>query len=139
MRCSKGAGRTTCSRASSKRPPRRACEARIAAVKLRVIPGRVALLMVAVAAIAGLAALILNIPLALVAQLTAVAAIVLITVAAADFLTTRSAWRQSKVQMIRKLPPAFAVGVSKPVRVIVQSEGALAWRCRMYDYADSSF
>jgi uncharacterized protein (DUF58 family) len=95
--------------------------------------------MVAVAAIAALAALILNIPLALVAQLTAVAAIVLITVAAADFFTTRSAWRQSKVQMIRKLPPAFAVGVSKPVGVIVQSEGALAWHCRVYDYADSSF
>jgi uncharacterized protein (DUF58 family) len=95
--------------------------------------------MVAVAAIAGLAALILNIPLALVAQLTAVAVIVLLTVAAADFFTTRSAWRQSNVRLIRKLPPAFAVGVSKPVRVIVQSEGVLAWSCSVYDYADPSF
>jgi uncharacterized protein (DUF58 family) len=108
-------------------------------VKIRFIPGRVALLLVAVAAAAALAALVSNISLALVAQLTAVAVIVLITVAAADFFSTRSAWRQSNVQMIRKLPPAFAVGVSKPVRVIVQAEGALAWHCRLYDHSDPSF
>src|SRR6185369_9109012 len=139
MPCSKAARRTTCWPASSKRLPRRECEARGAAVKIRVIPGRVALLLVAVAAAAGFAALILNVPLALVAQLTAVAVIVLITVAVGDFFATRLAWRKSSVQMIRKLPPAFAVGVSKPVRVIVRAEGALAWRCKLYDHADPSF
>ena len=108
-------------------------------MRIRVIPGRVALLLVAVAAAAGLAALILNVPLALVAQLTAVAVIVLITVAVGDFFATRLAWRKSNVQMIRKLPPAFAVGVSKPVRVLVRTEGALVWRCKLYDHSDPSF
>ena len=97
-------------------------------MRVRVIPGRVALLLVAIVAAAALAALILNVSLALVAQLTAVAVIVLATVGAADFFLTRSGWRQSNVQLIRKLPPAFAVGVSKPVRLIVQAEGGLAWR-----------
>lgn len=108
-------------------------------MRIRVIPGRVALVLVAIAAAAGLAALIVNVSLALVAQLTAAAVLLLITVAAADFYSTRSAWRQSDVQMIRKLPPAFAVGISKPVSVIVQAEGVLDWRCMLYDHADPSF
>jgi uncharacterized protein (DUF58 family) len=108
-------------------------------VRIRVIPGRVALVLVAIAAAAGLAALILNTPLALVAQVTGIAVVLLITAATADFFSTRSAWRQSNVKMIRKLPPAFAVGISKPVSVIVQAEGALDWRCSLYDHADPSF
>jgi uncharacterized protein (DUF58 family) len=108
-------------------------------VRVRVIPGRIALLLVAIVAAAGLAALIANVPLSLVAQLTAVAVIVLITVAVADFLASRSAWRKSNVQMIRKLPQAFAVGVQRPVRLLVQAEGALSWFCRLYDHADASF
>ncbi|MEJ0035419.1 MAG: DUF58 domain-containing protein [Gammaproteobacteria bacterium] len=108
-------------------------------MKIRVIPGRAALVLVAVAATAGLAALIVGASLALVAQLTAVAVLVLITAAAADFFSTRSAWRTSKVRMLRKLPPAFAVGVQKPVSVIVQAEGALDWACTLYDHADPSF
>jgi uncharacterized protein (DUF58 family) len=94
---------------------------------------------VAIATAAGLAALILNVSLAVVAQLTAAAVLLLITVAAADFFSTRTAWRQSNVQMIRKLPPAFAVGISKPVSLVVQAEGALEWRCMLYDHADPSF
>jgi uncharacterized protein (DUF58 family) len=108
-------------------------------VRVRVIPGRVALLLVAIVAAAGLAALIANVSLSLVAQLVAVAVIVLITVAIADFLASRAAWRKSNVQMIRKLPQAFAVGVQRPVRVLVQGEGALSWACRLYDHADASF
>jgi uncharacterized protein (DUF58 family) len=97
------------------------------------------MLLVAAVATAALAALIVNVSLALVAQLVGVAVIVLITVAAGDFLSTRSAWRQSKIAMIRRLPPAFAVGVQKPVSVIVQAEGALDWSCTLYDYSDPSF
>lgn len=108
-------------------------------MKIRVIPGRVALVLLAIAAAAGLAALVANVSLALVAQLTALAVIVLIGVATTDFFSTRSAWRNSNVQMFRKLPPAFAVGVQKPVSVIVQAEGAFDWQCTVYDHADPSF
>jgi len=107
-------------------------------VKIRVIPGRLVLWVVAIVATAGLAALIENSSLARVAQFTAVAVILLIAAATGDFLSTRSAWRSSKVQMIRRLPPAFAVGVQKPVGVIVQAEGALDWFCRLYDHSDPS-
>ena len=108
-------------------------------MRIRVIPGRVALVLVAIAAGAGLAALMLGVPLALVAQLTAAAVLLLIVAAASDFFSTRSAWRKSNVQMIRRLPPAFAVGITKPVGVIVQAEGLLNWRCMLYDHADQSF
>jgi uncharacterized protein (DUF58 family) len=108
-------------------------------VRIRFIPGRILLLLVAFVAIAGLTALIANVSLALVARLVAVAVFVLITVATGDFFASRSAWRKSSVQMVRKLPPAFAVGVQKPVSVIVQAEGALDWSCKLYDHADPSF
>ena len=108
-------------------------------MRIRFIPGRIALVLVAIAASAGLAALIENISLSLVAQLTAVAVAVLIAVAGADFFVSQSAWRKSKVVMIRRLPPAFAVGVQKPVSVIVRAEGALDWSCRLYDHADPGF
>jgi uncharacterized protein (DUF58 family) len=94
--------------------------------------------LVAVAAAAGLAALIEGVSLSLVTQLTGAAVIVLLTAATADFLSSRSAWRKSNVQMVRKLPPAFAVGVQKPVRVLVQAEGVLDWSCRLYDCSDPS-
>jgi uncharacterized protein (DUF58 family) len=95
--------------------------------------------LVATAAAVGLIALIVNASLALVAELTGLAVAVLIATAVADFFATRLAWRHSNVRMNRRLPPAFAVGISKPVTVIVQAEGALAWRCRLYDHSDPSF
>ncbi len=54
-------------------------------MRIRVIPGRVALVLVAIVAAAGLLRSYLSVSLALVAQLTAVAVLLLITVAAADF------------------------------------------------------
>ena len=108
-------------------------------MRIRVIPGRIALWLVALVAAAGLAALIASVSLSLVTQLVAVAVILLITVAAGDFFASRSAWRKSNVQMIRKLPPAFAVGVQKPVSVILQTEGPLSWLCSVYDHSDPSF
>lgn len=108
-------------------------------MRIRVIPGRIALVLVAIAAAAGLAALVLNVSPGLVARITGTAVAMLITAAAADFFTTRSAWRQSRMQLMRKLPPAFAVGISKPVTLIVQAEGVLDWRCTIYDHTDPSF
>ncbi|HTU62184.1 MAG TPA: DUF58 domain-containing protein, partial [Polyangiales bacterium] len=92
----------------------------------------------ALIAAAALAALVMNVALALVAQLVAVAVVGVITVGASDYFASRSAWRKSAVKMVRKLPPAFAVGVQKPVSVIVQAEGVLDWSCRLYDQADPS-
>jgi uncharacterized protein (DUF58 family) len=107
-------------------------------VKIRVIPGRFVLLLLAIGASAGLVALVQNVSLALVARLTGLGVLALIGAAVADFLMSRSAWRKSNVRMVRRLPPAFAVGVQKPVGVLLESEGARNWSCHMHDHADPS-
>ena len=107
-------------------------------MRIRVIPGRIALILVAIAASAGLAALVGNVSLMLVARATAIAALALVAAAIADFAMTRAAWRRSMVRMVRRLPPAFAVGVQKPVVVLLEAEGHFDWACRLYDHADPS-
>ena len=107
-------------------------------MRIRFIPGRIALGLVAIGATAGLAALVVNVSLALVARATGLAALALVAVAIADFATTRAAWRKSNVKLVRRLPPAFAVGVQKPVIVQLEAEGQRDWECRLYDHADPS-
>ena len=107
-------------------------------MRIRFIPGRIALVLVAICATAGLAALVVNVSLALVARATGLAALALVAVAIADFATTRAAWRKSNVKLVRRLPPAFAVGVQKPVIVELEAEGQRDWACRLYDHADPS-
>jgi uncharacterized protein (DUF58 family) len=105
---------------------------------LRVIPGRITLVLVGIGTVAALAALVAGVRLNFVAQMTGVATLFLLWLAIADYLVTRRAWRESSVRMIRRLPPAFAVGVQKPVTVEVEAQGAFAWACRFYDHADPS-
>ena len=107
-------------------------------MRIRVIPGRITLVLLAIAASAGLAALIAGVSLALVTRTLALAVLLLVAVTIADFVITRRAWRSSMVRMVRRLPPAFAVGVQKSVVVLVEAEGRRAWACRLYDHADPS-
>jgi uncharacterized protein (DUF58 family) len=107
-------------------------------VRIRVIPGRIALVLVALGASAGLVALIGNVSLSLVARATGLAVLALVAAAIADFAMTRAAWRKSAVKMVRRLPPAFAVGVQRPVIVKLEAESGRDWACRLYDHADPS-
>jgi uncharacterized protein (DUF58 family) len=113
---------------------------RIAAVtvKIRIIPGRVALLLIGIAVAATLAALVLGVRLAFVAQATGVAVLALLALAVTDVVMTRRAWREANVRMIRGLPSAFAVGVQKPVFLAFELEGKGGWACRLHDHADAS-
>jgi uncharacterized protein (DUF58 family) len=107
-------------------------------VRLRVIPGRLLLQLIGIGAAAALAALILGARLAVVAQLSTLGVLAVIALAIADYGMTLKAWRQSAVRMVRRLPPAFAVGVQRPVVLAIEAQGTLQWRCHLYDHADPS-
>lgn len=103
-----------------------------------VIPGRTAVISLAVTAVVILVALVLGLsaPLAMRATLAALAA----TLAAAlwDYRTSVIAWRQSTPVVRRRLPAAFAIGAERPVEVHIDTEGRDSWHCSLYDHADTS-
>ena len=107
-------------------------------MRLRVIPGPIALVLAGIGAAAALAALVGGVRLSHVAQMTGVASLALLAIAIADYVTTRRAWQRSGARMIRRLPPAFAVGVRKQVLVAIEAQGTREWPCRLYDHADPS-
>jgi uncharacterized protein (DUF58 family) len=104
----------------------------------RAIPGRRALVALAAASAGALLALLAGVPLALVSRATAIAIVGLIGAAIWDYLASLKAWRQSSPAMTRRLPAAFAIGVRRPVHLMIEMAGREAWRCELYDHADST-
>jgi uncharacterized protein (DUF58 family) len=107
-------------------------------VKLRVIPGRLTLVLIGIGTVAALIALLGGVRLQTVSTAAAIGAFALLVLALVDYGITRKTWRESGVRMTRRLPPAFAVGVQKQVQIRFEAEGALSWRCRAHDHADPS-
>src|SRR5213592_2778521 len=107
-------------------------------MNIRVIPGR--RLIIALAASAGgvLVALVLGMPATIAFQVAAVAILLLVAAAAADYTLSVRRWRRSSARMIRRLPPAFAIAAERPVQLAIETSGADSWRCELYDHADSS-
>jgi len=107
-------------------------------MRLSVIPARGSLIALSAGAIGALVALLMGVSVLRTAQAASVGAILLAAIALADAYLTRQAWRQSAVKMVRVLPSAFAIGVRKPVRLLLDAEGATQFRGVLYDHADSS-
>jgi uncharacterized protein (DUF58 family) len=106
---------------------------------MRPIPGKRLLLALAAGATAALIALIVGLDVWDVARICGILLLVLVALTCADYLTSRRAWRQSVVRMTRGLPPAFAVGVRRPVSLSFEVEGPYNWHGQVFDYVDSSF
>jgi uncharacterized protein (DUF58 family) len=106
-------------------------------MRLRVRPGRWALLALAAGLIAVLTALLLDLP---IARARWVAFSWLFGVAAAtawDYARTVRAWRRASPTMTRRLPSAFAIGARRPVQLVLDNESGTSWRCELYDHADA--
>jgi uncharacterized protein (DUF58 family) len=107
-------------------------------VRLRAIPGRITLWLLAAGTTAALVALVAGVRLATVSQLSALGVFTLLAGIAVDYVISRRAWRASSVRFVRRLPPAFAVGVQKPVVIGMEATGGFDWSCKVYDHADPS-
>src|SRR5262245_6792022 len=107
-------------------------------MRLRLIPGTVA-----IAALAGGACIVLlaravgaSVP---VSAIIAAAWMSALSVAAAlDYFRTRGSWRAAEPRLVRRLPPALALGVKRPVHLTISLGGAQDWHCRLYDHVDAT-
>ena len=105
---------------------------------MRASPSRSLLSWLAVIGAATLAALVAGVSLPVVAAATAVATAVLLIAAVADFVVSRRAWAAANVRITRLLPPAFAIGVRRAVRIDLEQQGPRDLRCELYDHVDAS-
>src|SRR6185503_6195517 len=105
---------------------------------MRAAPSRMLLALLALIGVAALAALLLGVGRPLVALATLVATLALLAGADADYVLSRRRWRGANVRFTRRLPAAFAIGVERPVRVLLEHEGDYEWMFALYDHVDSS-
>jgi uncharacterized protein (DUF58 family) len=105
---------------------------------MRVAPSRRLLVALAAIGVLALATSIAGASLAYVTPVTVAAAVALLLAAVADYVVSRRVWRAANVRFARRLPPAFAIGVSRHVRVTLEHDDVHDWSCELYDHVDSS-
>jgi uncharacterized protein (DUF58 family) len=102
------------------------------------VPSRKLLLRVALLGVLSLTLLLVGLPRQYVAWITCGLIGAALVVAVLDYALSRFAWRKANVRFSRRLPPAFAIGVPRNVRVTLEHDGDESWSCELYDHVDSS-
>jgi len=105
---------------------------------MRAFPSRRLLWLLGAIGVAALAALLADFDRPLVSLAALVAVLALFAAADADYVLSRRRWRASNVRFTRRLPAAFAIGVERPVRALLEHEGEYEWTLDLYDHVDSS-
>jgi uncharacterized protein (DUF58 family) len=105
-------------------------------MKLRFIPSRLLLYLIATATVVAAVALFAGIALKAVALGSGLFAAAVLALSALDLALTWRAWRASQVRMVRHLPSAFAIGVRQLVWLSFESTGTRRLRCEVFDHAD---
>jgi uncharacterized protein (DUF58 family) len=104
----------------------------------RIIPGRSAILALAIVAATLLAGLIAGVPLRLATWIALTALTAVPILMAWDYVASRRAWLQASPRLRRQLPSAFAVGVKRPIVITIEIEGTRTWHCDLHDHVDAS-
>jgi uncharacterized protein (DUF58 family) len=107
-------------------------------MRLRFIPGRLAIGAVAALVVALTVLLSMGAARALADWLAGAAFLALVLLALLDYQWTRRAWREANATLTRRLPQAFALGVERPVTLGLTVHGARAWRMQVFDHADAT-
>lgn len=105
---------------------------------LRPIPSVSAVVAVAVCAGIALALLLLGMEVAQVGLLSAALVSALLALAGIDFVQSRRSWIETNLQLTRQMPTAFAIGVERPIKLSLVSQGSIDWRAQVHDHADAS-
>jgi uncharacterized protein (DUF58 family) len=107
-------------------------------MSLPLIPGRAAVVALSASAAAILVALLMGVTPAVAMRAAMASLAALFAAAAWDYRSSVMAWRRSAPALTRRLPAAFAIGVSRPVRLLIDTQGTGSWRCTLYDHVDAS-
>jgi uncharacterized protein (DUF58 family) len=105
---------------------------------VRIIPGRAALVVVAVGAGATLLALVLGAPVNMAGRAATALLAALIFVALLDYRASLAGWRQLAPRLVRKLPAAFAIGVKGRIDLAITTQSAHTATTALFDHADAS-
>jgi uncharacterized protein (DUF58 family) len=105
--------------------------------RVRVVPGRRVVAVLASSAVIVLLGLVLGMRVrdaqwVAFAILAGTAALVLV-----DFARSRAAWRRASPRLVRRLPAAFAIGVRREIHLSIELEGDGDWTCELHDHADA--
>ena len=106
--------------------------------RVRVIPGRRIVAVLAAGAIALLIALIAGVPVRESGWAAAALLALTLVLATADYARSRAAWRRATPRLVRRLPAAFAIGVRREIHLSIELEGNAGWSCELHDHADPS-
>ena len=107
-------------------------------MRLEVIPGRGLIGALAAGGVALGCARIAGLTRSQAAAAAAVWAAMLVAAAMLDYFISRRAWRESAVQLHRRLPSAFAIGVKRTLTLTIALSGSRSWHCRLRDHTDPS-
>jgi uncharacterized protein (DUF58 family) len=107
-------------------------------MRLRIIPGRTALVALTAGAGAALLALVLGMDVTAVMGVAVAWLVGLLAILAWDYTASLRAWRRATPTLTRRLPPAFAIGQKRLVHLAIDTTGPHVWRCDLYDHADAS-
>jgi uncharacterized protein (DUF58 family) len=88
--------------------------------------------------VAALGALIFGVPIETVWLASVVSVGALLALAVVDYRMSRRAWAAASVRMTRRLPSAFAIGVTEPVNVVIDLDGTQSWQGVLFDHVDYS-
>ena len=105
---------------------------------MRAAPSRKLLWVLASIGVAALAALLAGVAQPLVAAATATAVVVLLLAVVVDYGISRRRWQAANVRFLRRLPPAFAIGVERSVHAMLEHDGSDDWACTVYDHVDAT-
>jgi uncharacterized protein (DUF58 family) len=109
------------------------------AMRLKLIPSRTSVwTLTALALLCALALVFKVFTLSAVIFTSTVLAVAMLTFAAADVFWSLRTWYRAPLQWRRRLPAAFALGVTRQLSGQLINEGVQRWRVALFDHVDPS-
>ncbi len=105
-------------------------------MRLRFIPGVRFLAALSLGFVLVLIALIVGLPIRAVSLVAGAWCVVLLAATWIDWRLTLPAWRDAQVELSRRLPAAFALGVCARIPVELRTAGHCRWQVKLHDHAD---
>lgn len=105
-------------------------------MRIRVVPARIAIAVIAAGGACVLLALIAGAEVSFAGWLALTWALALLATAAVDYAITRRAWKAAAPRLSRRLPDALAIGMKCDVQVSIEAAGIHDWQCELFDYVD---
>jgi uncharacterized protein (DUF58 family) len=107
-------------------------------MRLRLIPSSRAIIAIALSAAIILLCLLGGMAVSQASLLAAALVSALLALCGIDFAQSRQGWLAADAQLTRQMPQAFAIGVQRPIRLMLSLQGNADWQVRLHDHADPS-